>query len=301
MRVLILGATGQLGHDLQLAFSDLEVVTAARKGAQVELDLAQPDALRHTLVDSVRPELVVNAAAFHNVPDCETRPAEAYAVNATGVAALGEACAEIGARLIHASTDYVFGERNARSGHERDLTPWREDELPAPLNVYAASKLAGEHLLAAACPDHVIVRSSGLYGLAPCLAKGGKNFVQLMLHLARERDEVKVVTDEILTPTHTYALAHQIRRLAESSEANGVYHATCQGQCSWNEFAAAIFEETRTKTRLLPATNADFPSPVRRPSFSALDNHRLRQQGLDEMPDWRVSLRTYLDAPGAPH
>ena len=199
---------------------------------------------------------------------------------------------------IHVSTDYVFGERNAQSGREGDLTPWREDELPAPLNVYAASKLAGEHLLAAACPDHVIVRSSGLYGLAPCLAKGGKNFVQLMLHLARERDEVKVVTDEILTPTPTYALAHQIRRLAESSKANGVYHATSQGQCSWNEFAAAIFEETRTDIRLLPATNVDFPSPVRRPSFSALDNCRLRQQGLDVMPDWRVSLRTYLDELG---
>ena len=142
---------------------------------------------------------------------------------------------------------------------------------------------------------------SGLYGLAPCLAKGGKNFVQLMLHLARERDEVKVVTDEILTPTHTYALAHQIRRLAESSEANGVYHATCQGQCSWNEFAAAIFEETKTNIRLLPATNVDFPSPVRRPSFSALDNCRLRELGLDEMPDWRVSLRTYLDELGTSH
>ena len=286
MRVLIVGATGQLGSDLVREYSDVEVSCASRRGSEFAIDLAAPEIVRKAILDEIRPELVINAAAVHNVSYCEENPGEAYAVNATGVAALAKSCHEIGARFVHVSTDYVFGDGGQR--------PWREDDLPAPLNVYAASKLAGEHLLAAACPDHLIVRSSGLYGLAPCLAKGGKNFVQLMLHLAAERGEVKVVTDEILTPTHTVALARQIRRVAESGDP-GVYHATCQGECSWNEFARAIFEETGTKVRLLTATSADFPSPVRRPSYSALDNARLREQGLDLMPTWQDSLSAYLD------
>ena len=286
MRVLIIGATGQLGNDLVRAFSGVEVLSAARKGTAFSLDLSRPETIRRCVVDSLRPEVVINTAAAHNVPVCEEEPAQAYAVNATGVAALAECCHEIGARLVHVSTDYVFGEGGTR--------PWREDDLPAPLNVYGASKLAGEHLLAAACADHMIVRSSGLYGMSPCLAKSGKNFVQQMLGLAAERDEVKVVTDEILTPTSTVALAHQIRRLVEEGRP-GLYHATCRGHCSWNEFAAAIFEETRTAVRLLPATSVDFPSSVRRPSYSVLDNHRLREEGLDVMPEWRESLRQHLD------
>ena len=295
MRVLIIGATGQLGRDLVQRFSDHDVLLAARKDTDHSLDLACPATIRKKVIGELRPELVINTAAAHNVSLCEERPAEAYEVNATGIATLGECCAEIGARLIHVSTDYVFGERIPVPGvAEVPMNqPWREDDLPAPLNVYAASKLAGEHLLAAGCKDHVIVRSSGLYGQSPCLAKGGMNFVQLMLHLASERGEVRVVTDEVLTPTHTVALAHQIHRLAES-DASGLYHATCQGECSWNEFAAAIFEETGTDVRLLPATSLDFPSAVRRPSYSVLNNVRLREQGLDVMPEWRESLRKYL-------
>ncbi len=299
MRALIVGATGQLGTDLDRAFcadGSFEVHRAARHGTDHVLDLTVAKTIRSVVEDVVRPELVVNAAAAHNVPACEEAPAEAYAVNATGVASLAESCARIGARLIHVSTDYVFGPTppTDATGAPR---PWREDDQPAPLNVYAASKLAGEHLLAAACPEHAIVRSSGLYGAAPCLAKGGRNFVQLMLHLAAERGEVKVVTDEILTPTATVDLAAQILALA-TSEARGVFHATCQGVCSWNEFAAAIFEESGTEVSLLPATSRDFPSPVRRPAYSALDNVRLRELGLDTLPPWRDALRGYLQTLG---
>jgi dTDP-4-dehydrorhamnose reductase len=283
MRVLILGATGQLGRDVVSAFTGHEVVGAARKDADVDVDLAAPDSIRRVVGEEIRPALVINTAAAHNVPECEEGPDHAYAVNATGVAALATACAEIGARLVHVSTDYVFGDVPST----RAPRPWREDDLPAPLNVYAASKLA------AACEDHAIVRSSGLYGRSPCLAKGGRNFVQLMLHLAQERGEVKVVTDEVLTPTPTSALADQIRRLSES-DARGVFHATCQGECSWYAFAAAIFEETGTEVTLLPATSEDFPSPVRRPGYSALDNVRLRESDLDVMPEWRDGLRSYL-------
>lgn len=300
MRALIVGATGQLGTDLYRALGaegSFELHRAARHGAEHVLDLAAPRTIEAVIEGVVRPDLVINTAAAHNVPACEEAPADAYAVNATGVGALAESCARIGARLVHVSTDYVFGETppTDASGAPR---PWREDDAPSPLNVYGASKLAGEHLLAAACPDHAIVRSSGLYGEAPCRAKGGRNFVQLMLHLAAERGEVKVVTDETLTPTATAALAEQIRVLA-TSDARGVFHATCQGSCSWNEFAAAIFEEAGTEVSLLPATSEDFPSPVRRPAYSALENARLRERGLDRLPPWREALRGYLVATGA--
>ena len=295
-RVLIIGATGQLGRDVEKTLSTdprLEVVTAARNDAQYELDLAVTETLGPLVEDQIRPDLVINTAAAHNVPDCEKAPASAYAVNATGVAALAESCARIEARLVHVSTDYVFGSSPPLEPESGEPRPWREDDRPAPLNAYAASKLAGEHLLAAACPNHAIVRSSGLYGQAPCLAKGGRNFVQLMLHIAAERGEVKVVTDEVLTPTATADLAAQIETLA-LSEACGVFHATCQGSCSWNEFARAIFEESGTDVRLLPATSEDFPSPVRRPAYSVLANARLAELGLDTLPHWREALRGYL-------
>lgn len=296
MRVLVIGATGQLGRDVVRHFEarGLEVATAARRGAEHVVDLAAPRSVREVVESRVRPDLVVNTAAAHNVPACEAAPAESYAVNATGVAALAESCATIGARLLHLSTDYVFG-HEAPSRPDGSTRPWRESDLPAPLNVYAASKLAGEHLLAAACADHAIVRSSGLYGASPCLAKGGRNFVQTMLRLAAERGEVKVVTDEVLTPTPTRDLAEQILTLA-TSDARGVFHATCQGECSWYEFAKAIFEESGTAVRLLPATEQDFPSPVRRPAYSALENARLAELGLDTMPHWREALAAYLAA-----
>ena len=135
-------------------------------------------------------------------------------------------------------------------------------------------------------------------GLAPCRAKGGRNFVELMLHLAATKPEVRVVTDEITTPTHTAALARQMRLLAERGQP-GLYHATCQGQCSWHEFAAAIFEETGTEVDLREAIAADFQSEVKRPGYSVLDNTRAAEQQLDIMPHWRDALRHYLEQRGA--
>ena len=159
------------------------------------------------------------------------------------------------------------------------------------------SKAAGEYLIAANCRDHQIVRTAAIYGEAPCLAKDGRNFVGLMLHLAETRGEVKVVTDEFTTPTYTKALAAQLRLLVEKGKP-GLYHATCQGACSWYEFAAAIFEMTGTKVALHQATSADFPSPVQRPSYSVLENAHLQAQGIDIIPPWREALEEYLRAIG---
>jgi dTDP-4-dehydrorhamnose reductase len=288
MRVLVTGAKGQLGTEVCAAYADAELFPVDID----RVDLRDTQALRALIVDEVKPDLVVNTAAAHNVAECEKDSATAFAVNATAVRAMAMACQTCGARLVHISTDYVFG-----SGATR---PYVESDLPAPLNVYAASKLAGEHLLAAECANHVILRTAALYGHAPCVAKGGKNFVQLMLDLAATRHEVRVVTDEITTPTYTRALAAQLRRVAEKGEP-GLYHATCNGECSWHEFARAIFDETNTPANLLPASSKDFPSPVKRPDYSVLLNKHLRDQGLDIMPHWRDALRDYVCAERAAH
>jgi len=281
MRVLILGANGQLGSDLRCEYAGADLHAADIE----QVDIRDQEQVRRLIEEEVAPQLVINTAAAHNVPKCEEDPATAFAVNATGCRHVAVSCCRIGARLVHISTDYVFGHGDGR--------PFVESDLPAPLNVYAASKLAGEHLIAAECPNHVIIRGAALYGAAPCVAKGGLNFVRLMLQLAATRPEVKVVTDEVTTPTYTRALAAQIRLVAEQGEP-GLYHATCNGQCSWYEFARAIFEEAGVEANLVPATSAEFPSPVKRPRYSVLDNQHLRRQGLDIMPPWRDALRAYL-------
>lgn len=285
MRTLIIGAEGQLGTELRRVYADVDLATADMVGDHIRLDVTDGAALRRLIAEDLRPELVVNTSAAHNVPKCEEDPATAYAVNATAPKQMAQACQLIGARLIHISTDYVFG-----SGGRR---PYVETDAPAPLSTYGASKVAGEYLIAAECANHCIVRSAALYGPASCLAKGGRNFVGLMLHLARTKGEVRVVTDEVTTPTYTVALARQIRLIAEKA-APGIYHASCGGECSWYEFAKAVFDLTGTQVKLMQATSADFPSPVKRPDYSVLENRRLKGQGLDIMPEWREALAEYV-------
>ncbi|HWP67331.1 MAG TPA: dTDP-4-dehydrorhamnose reductase [Candidatus Limnocylindria bacterium] len=278
-RVVVLGATGQLGSDLVEAFGP-DAVTAL---GHEELEITDAAAVRDALT-ALKPAIVVNATAFHNVPRCETEEDTAYAVNAIAPRRLARLCTELGARLVHVSTDYVF------DGAKR--APYVETDRPNPLNVYAASKLAGEHGVLAAGGDHQVVRSSGLYGLRPCRAKGG-NFIDAMFRLVREQDVVRVVHDEVLTPTFTADLAAQIRVLAEEGPA-GLFHATAQGSCSWYEFATAIFAIAGFTTPLEPTTVAAYASPVRRPVYSVLDNAALRAAGLDRMRPWRVALEDYL-------
>ena len=286
-KVLVIGALGQLGTEICKAYADCDLYRADRDGGDILLDITEPAAVRKVIVEDVRPDVVINTAAAHNVPECQERPEVAFAVNATAARDLAIACRECSARLVYISTDYVFGH-----GATRPLT---EDDLPAPLNVYGASRLAGEHLVAAEWRDHIIVRTAALYGPAACRAKGGWNFVRLMLHLAETRGEVKVVTDEITTPTYAVSLAAQIRRVAERGSP-GLYHATCGGECSWYEFAKAIFEVSGVSVRLMSATAKDFPATIMRPHYSVLQNKHLQDQGLDIMPDWLDALKMYLSS-----
>lgn len=285
MRVLVIGAEGQLGTDLCREFADAELDKADLDGPGHRVDVRDAAQVHRLIVHEAKSDLVFNCAAAHNVPLCEKEPETAFAVNAIGAWNVAVACHKAGARVVHISTDYVFGQGGAR--------PYVESDPPAPLNVYAASKLAGEYLVAAECPNHLIVRTAALYGHAPCRAKGGRNFVETMLRLAATRPEVKVVTDEITTPTYTGALVKQLRLLAEKAEP-GLYHVTCQGACSWHEFAQAIFAETKTPVTLVPAASLELQSPVRRPSYSVLENKHARDQRLDIMPHWRDALRQYL-------
>lgn len=277
--VVVVGATGQLGSDCVEAFAG-EQVTGLGHDA---IELGDADGVRRTL-ERLAPKIVVNTAAFHNVPRCETEPEQAYAVNAIAPRHLARACTELGARLVHVSTDYVFdGSKQA---------PYVETDAPAPLNVYAVSKLAGEYGVLANGDDHQVVRSSGLYGVRPCRAKGG-NFIDTMFKVAKEKPEVKVVDDEILTPTFTADLAAQIRVLALEGPP-GLYHATSAGQCSWYEFARLIFDLGGLTTPLHPTTVKEFAAPVRRPFYSVLENAALARAGIDRMRDWRAALTDYM-------
>ena len=286
MRVLVIGAQGQLGTEITKVYAGNKVIGADLDGDGLHIDIGDQQATHELITSKVKPDLLVNVAAAHNVPKCEENPEWSYLINAIAPRTMAIACRKIGARMIHVSTDYVFG-----NGGEQ---PFVETDLPAPLSVYAASKLAGEHLVAAEHPtNHITIRTAAIYGAAPCRAKGGKNFVNLMLDLAASRPEVKVVTDEYTTPTFTGDLAQQMKLLAEKAEP-GLYHTTCQGGCSWYEFAQAIFEETRTETNLVKATASEFQTTVKRPNYSILENKHAQDQGLDIMPPWREALKAYL-------
>ncbi len=175
--------------------------------------------------------------------------------------------------------------------------PMLKKTAPGLLNVYGNTKLAGEYFVRTIAEKHFVFRVSGIYGKNPCRAKGGLNFVSLMLKLAKERDEIRVVDDEILTPTYTVDIANQIVRLMDS-DAYGLYHVTAQGSCSWYQFAAKIFEFTGTNIKLNVAAPGEFPAKVPRPKYSVLENRGLQNLGLDIMPAWEIGLKRYLDAAG---
>jgi dTDP-4-dehydrorhamnose reductase len=205
-------------------------------------------------------------------------------VNGIGALNLAKVTEALGVDFVHISTDYVFdGKKQA---------PYIETDATNPLNVYAITKLAGEHFVSAYSSRHYIVRSCGLYGHATCRAKG-TNFVEMMLKRATEQSELRVVNDEIITPTYTFHLAEQIRELVKT-KAYGLYHATNNGFCSWYEFACAIFEIANVSINVTPISSKEFAAPLKRPSYSVLENEALKKLGCDIMPHWKESLRHYF-------
>jgi dTDP-4-dehydrorhamnose reductase len=283
VRVIVIGAAGQLGSDLVAAFREdrEDVIPLSRK----ELDITQPAALRETL-GQYRPEVVVNCSVYHPVDDCETRPDLSFAVNATAVRELGLAARECGAAVVHFSSDYVFDGELGR--------PYGEEDSPNPRSVFGVSKVAGEQLLRAVLPRHFIVRTSGLYGVAGSRVKKG-NFVETMLRLGRRDGHVRVVDDLRMAQTYTGNLAKQILALIRT-EHYGTYHASDHGDYSWYEFAQKIFEYAGMRVEVTPVSWRDMPSVAMRPRYSVLENRRLKALGLDQMQPIDTALQTYLSS-----
>jgi dTDP-4-dehydrorhamnose reductase len=281
MKIAIIGVNGQLGADLQKTFSAGHEVKGL---THTDIEITDIDNVKEVLA-AVKPDVVLNTAAYHVVPQCEQAPDKAFAVNGTGVLNLAKVCSDLGTKLVHYSTDYVF---DGKKGE-----PYVEDDYCNPLNVYAASKLAGESFALNYSDKAFVIRVSGIYGTVPCRAKGG-NFITTMLKLAKEKPEVKVVNDEILTPTPTSAIAANTASLIDS-DAFGLYHMTCEGEVSWYEFATIIWETLGLKTPLLPASVKDFPLVVKRPFYSVLGNRNLEVIGLNNMPHWKQALIEFLN------
>jgi dTDP-4-dehydrorhamnose reductase len=290
-RLALIGSNGQLGSDIvrlwpesPLASRGLELVSLTH----ADLEVADGSAVRSVLT-GIGPEVVVNTSAFHRVDDCETRIMEAFRVNALGVKHLAEVCRDLDATLVHFSTDYVFDGASRR--------PYRETDLPNPISAYGVSKAAGEHILRYLLPDdHVLVRSSGLYGVAGASGKGG-NFAETMLRLVRQGQPIRVVEDQVSAPTSTQDLAEALFEVLAAG-LRGTVHITNAGECSWYEFAAAVFEFAGVKPQFSPVSSAEFGSPAKRPAYSVLANDRLNAAGIPQPRHWRQALAAYMQAKG---
>ena len=281
MKVGVIGANGQLGSDVVLAFLENGDDVIELNHERIELEnFGNVEKILHEL----QPEIIINTAAMHNVDKCEQNPLKSFSVNGIGLKNLGIICKKLDCILVHISTDYVFNGMKKK--------PYLESDIPSPLNVYGNTKLCGEYFVSSIMEKYFILRTSGIYGKIPCRAKGN-NFIELMLKLSKEKKEIRVVNNEILTPTNTVDLAKQIVKLSLTSHF-GLYHATSQGECSWYEFAKKIFNFTDTKVILTIADPLEFKGKTTRPTYSVLENFRLQSLDLDLMPHWEDSLKKYL-------
>lgn len=277
MRVLITGCNGQLGLELHRQFGE-----KIANHDLIETDLHNLDITNQLqvleLVQSQRPEVIINCAAHTNVDKCEADELNAFRINAIGARNLSTAAYQVGAKMVQISTDYVF------DGTAK--TPRREYDPVNPASCYGKSKALGEQLVRETNPRHFILRTAWLYG-------EGNNFVRTMLKLAREKTELNVVNDQIGSPTSTVDLAACIINLIKT-EHYGTYHATCSGYCSWFEFAIKIFLTAGVRINVNPISTEDLNRPAPRPKYSVLDNYMLQLIGLDTFRPWEEALEEYL-------
>lgn len=300
-RILLIGQDGQVGQELQKTLAPLgEVIGVGRQ----QLDLAQPELIQQAIAEAA-PNLIVNAAAYTAVDKAESEPDLAYAINAIAPKQMAESAQRLGVPLIHISTDYVF------DGNQS--TPYTETDATNPLGVYGKSKLAGEAEIQQLYERHpdlqfIILRTAWVYG-----ARGKGNFVKTMLRLGAEREELRVVADQVGTPTWAAEIARAITALSKqfltpptdttsttSANLSGIYHFTNSGITSWYDFAVAIFEEAKSLgvplklQRVIPITTAEYPTPTQRPAYSALANQKIQTILQSPAPQWRQGLRQML-------
>jgi dTDP-4-dehydrorhamnose reductase len=238
------------------------------------------------LLESLRPDVVINCAAYNLVDRAESDPDAAFAVNTWAVRNLALVCRDLDCLLVHFSTDYVFGLDTNR------CTPWRETDAPGPVSVYGLSKLAGEHLVRALCPRYLVLRTCGLYGPPGSGGKRG-NFVETMLRLAGQGQPLRVVNDQLCTPSYTLDVVTALLALLERQQV-GLFHLTNEGSCSWYEFARSIFEMQGVRVELAPISSTMYGAPARRPAFSVLDNSARQALGMPALRPWREALAAYL-------
>jgi len=275
--ILVVGGRGMLGTDLVSLLREDAAVNAASADLG-EIDITDAGSIGRCL-DSIRPDAIINCAAFTNVDACETQEQAAHSVNALGPELLAKASAPRGIRLLHISTDYVFD----GTGTE----PYRPDCPPNPSSAYGRTKLAGERAVAANCPNHLIVRTAWLYG------KHGKNFVHTMLRLATEKPELRVVSDQVGSPTFTRDLAALLAKLA-LTDATGITHATNAGRCSWFDFACEIVKLAGLTIPIRPIASSEYPTPTKRPAFSVLDCSRTERLAGMKIRHWRDALAEFM-------
>jgi len=282
MKIVVIGATGQLGTDLMKV---LGIGHQAIGLTHKEIEVSDCNSCQ--IIKDYRPDVVVNTAAFHKTDQCEEEPMKTFLVNAVGAKNVAEVSKEIGAATVFISTDYVF------DGSKSE--PYTEDDVPNPINTYGISKLAGE-LYTKQNPKHYIVRVASLFGVAGASGKGG-NFIETMIAKAKGNEPIKVVDDMWMSPTYTKDAAETIKKLIELNVPYGVYHATNSGYCSWFEFAKEIFNITGLNPNLTPIKTNQLQMKAKRPQFSALKSTKLTQHGI-KMRSWKEALREYLTEKG---
>jgi dTDP-4-dehydrorhamnose reductase len=280
-RYVLIGATGQLGFDLARTFDLPGTLLTPRRA---ELDVLDATGAGEAL-RALRPTHVINTAAWNAVDAAEDEPRRAFALNAEAVGALAEACQSLGATLVHFSTDYVF------DGAKR--APYTEDDAPNPLSAYAESKLAGERLARERCERALVIRVSGLFGVARSAGKGGTNFVETMLKAAGDGRPLRVVADQVLGPSYTLDVARAVWRVIAAGHA-GLCHVTSAGETSWHGFAREIFRLEGPAPALAPVTSAEFGARAKRPAYSVLAHRTLAALGIAEPRGWDAALVAYL-------
>lgn len=271
-KILVTGANGQLGRELQSLASAKWLFTDIDN-----LDICSEEAVSEFVVEN-NIGTIVNCAAYTNVDMAEQESEIAKCVNGDAVAVLAKVAKAVDARLIHISTDYLFG-------GEVFNTPINEDTEPAPLGVYGRTKLMGERAIISSGCRYIILRTAWLY------SPYGKNFVKTIMRLCAERDEIRVVNDQIGSPTYAFDLARVIKTICEGRDvADGIYNYTNEGEVSWYDFARAIVEISGSECRVLPCTTAEYGAKAQRPAYSVLDKGKIRVALGEDIPEWRVSL-----------
>lgn len=283
-KIALIGANGQLGSDIYKVFvkdNFFEIIPLTKE----ELDITDFDKTKKVL-EEINPNIVLNTAAYVRVDEAEDHPQEVFLINTFAQKNLAELCQKNNWVLVYISTDYVFGE------DEKRTLPYQEEDKPGPVNIYGLSKLAGEYVTKFICPRYFIIRTCGLFGVAGSSGKG-TNIVESLLKIGKKKGEIKVVDDQIVSPTYTKNMAENLLLLLKKGNF-GVYHMVSEGECSWYDFACEIFRLLKIKIKCQKIKSNQYPFRAKRPFYSVLENYHLRDLAINRMNHWKKNLKLYL-------